>query len=142
VNKKLLIHRTILLHKFIIQRNSFYFSSYLFFLSTHTMSSSNTSFSEAIADLNRNMSLVVQIWTFVIFAFGIFGHSLNIYVLTRPKFRFNPCSRYLLASSISGYAVVCIIIPIRLLQISYNIDVFVYSVPMCQILTYAFYWLK
>lgn len=100
------------------------------------MASSNISTAAAIADLKRNMILCIQIWSFCLFTLGLIGHSLNIYVFTRPKYRGNSCARYFLASSASGYAVVCLIIPLRLLQICYQIDVFVSSVAMCSILSY------
>ena len=100
------------------------------------MSSANTSAAITIAEIKNNMILCIKIWSFCLFILGLIGHTLNIYVFTRPKFRFNPCTRYFLASTLSGYAVVCLIVPLRLLQISYNVDVFISSFIMCHILTY------
>jgi hypothetical protein len=100
------------------------------------MSSSNTSFAAAVGEVRHSMIIFIQIWNICMFALGAVGHALNIYVFTRPKLRHNPCARYFLASTFSGYAVVCLTTPLRVLQISYNIDVFIYSLRMCQILSY------
>jgi len=89
VNKKLIIHRTLLLHKF-RKRKSFNFPSYLFSLSISTISSSNTSFAAAVADVEQSMMTFIQLWRFCFFALGVVRHAFNIYIFTRPKFRFNP----------------------------------------------------
>jgi hypothetical protein len=100
------------------------------------MSSSNSSFAEAVSNVQRNMVIFVQIWSIGLFAFGVLGNALNIYVFTRLKFRFNPCVRYFLAMTLFGYAVICFNVPLRLLQINYNVDVFVSSLGMCRFFSY------
>jgi hypothetical protein len=95
------------------------------------MSSSNTSFIDAVNDVKQNMIIFIQIWSVCIFALGVVGHAFSIYVFTRRELRSNPCSRYFLASTLSGYVVVCFTVPLRMLQISYNINVFIYSLPVC-----------
>ncbi len=106
------------------------------------MSSSNSSFANAVSDVNRSMAIFVKIWSIGLFIFGTVGNALNIYVFTRPKFRSNPCIRYFLAMTLSGYAVVCLNVPLRLLQIDYNIDVFISSLPMCRFLSYILAFFK
>lgn len=100
------------------------------------MSSLNTSLTAAIGDVKRVMVIFIQTWSVSLFILGAVGHALNIYIFTRPKFRLNPCARYFLASTLSGYGVVCFTLPLRLLQTSYDIDVFISSLPMCKILSY------
>lgn len=90
----------------------------------------------SVADLKETMVLSIKIFSFTFIFFGMIGHILNIYILTRPKFRHDPCTRYFLASTLSGLVVVCITFPLRLLQISYNIDVFIYSTALCRFLSY------
>ncbi|CAF1123661.1 unnamed protein product [Rotaria sordida] len=102
------------------------------------MSSSNTSMIEAINAMKQTTSRFTQIWFSCMFIFGLIGHSLSIYVFTRRQFRSNPCTRYFLASTISGCTVVYLTIPFRLLQIVYNIDIFIHSHAGCRILSYLF----
>jgi hypothetical protein len=66
------------------------------------MSSSNISNNSAAALNDVNMISIM-------FIIGFVGHSLNICVFTRPTFRYNPCVRYLLASSISGYLIIFVL---------------------------------
>ncbi|CAF1227478.1 unnamed protein product [Rotaria sp. Silwood1] len=102
------------------------------------MSSPNTSMVEAINAMKQTISRFTQIWFFSLFIFGVIGHTLSIYVFTRRQFRSNPCTRYFLASTIFGCAVVYLTIPLRLLQTVYNVDVFIYSHLGCRILSYIF----
>jgi hypothetical protein len=102
------------------------------------MSTSNTttdaSSINAISALRKNGILFIQIWSSIIFPLGFVGHVLSIYVFTRPTLRSNPCSQYFLASAISGMGIMCVNIPLRLLQQVYGIDVFVYSDAACRII--------
>lgn len=93
-------------------------------------------FAEAVNSINKSVAIFVQVWCITLFLLGAIGHALNIYVFTRRRFRSNPCARYLLASTLAGYGILYGTLPLRLLQTAYNIDVFVYSVLTCQILTY------
>ena len=99
------------------------------------MSSSNTSIDIAINTIKQNMTVFIQVWSICLFTLGVTGHTLSMYVFTRPEFRSNSCARYFLASTLSGCGVVCLTIPLRLFQTVYNIDVFKYSL-ICQILSY------
>ncbi|CAF4373274.1 unnamed protein product, partial [Adineta steineri] len=64
------------------------------------MSSSNATLAEVNA-LNYGNSIFYQIWTYLLLCLGTIGHSLNIYVFTRPTLRSNPCTRYFLAATIT-----------------------------------------
>lgn len=97
---------------------------------------------DAINDINRSMTLFVEIWCIPLFVFGVVGHALSIYVFTRREFRSNSCTRYFLASTISGCGVVYLLVPARFLETGYNISIFISSILLCQILTYIFLWLR
>lgn len=100
------------------------------------MSASNTSMAAAVNNINLSTIMFIQVWCISVFTLGAVGQFLNIYVFTRPRFLSNPCARYFLASSVGACAVLYSTFPLRLLQTGYNIDVFVYSLPTCQILSY------
>lgn len=101
------------------------------------MNSSDTNFTSAINDLKRSMVIFIEILSYTFIVFGVVGHALSIYTFTRLKFRRNPCAYYLLAATLSGYPIVCFTIPLRLLQISFNIDVYASSTLFCKIVIYA-----
>jgi len=86
-----------------------------------------------INDIKWSMIIFIQVWCIVFFALGAVGHTLNIYVFTRRRFRLNSCARYFLASTLSGCVLVYVAIPIRLLQTAYNIDIFISSLLVCKI---------
>jgi hypothetical protein len=94
------------------------------------------SMATAINNIEWSMIMFIQVWCISVFALGAVGQALNIYVFTRHRFHSNPCARYFLASTLCACVVVYIAIPLRLLQSVYNIDIFIYSLPACQILSY------
>lgn len=102
------------------------------------MSTSNISLTAQANNVTQSMILCIKIWSYCLFIFGMIGHTLNIYVFTRPKFRKNPCVLYLLAATIFGYGTASFVTLIRMLQISYRIDIFAYSSLSCQIVSYIF----
>ncbi|CAF0726124.1 unnamed protein product [Adineta steineri] len=105
------------------------------------MSSSNTIATEA--DIIKADGIIFyQVWCYSMLTFGIIGHTLSIYVFTRPVLRSNPCSRYFLASTISGCFVVLINMPLRLLQLGYNINIFTNSIVVCKIVSLLLLWAK
>jgi hypothetical protein len=105
------------------------------------MSSSNVT-DDALNAVNRSSIMFTRFWCIIMFIFGFIGHSLNICIFTRPTLRFNPCVRYFLASAIAGYFVISCILPIRLLQLGYNLSLFISSVALCKILTFLFSWIR
>ncbi|CAF1424313.1 unnamed protein product [Adineta steineri] len=86
--------------------------------------------------------MFTRYWCMTMFIVGFIGHSLNLYVFTRRTLRFNPCVRYLIASSIAGYLIIFIILPLRLLQFGYNISLFVPSIILCKYLTFLCSWIR
>lgn len=107
------------------------------------MESSNTSnIDTAVNFFQWNLQIFVRCWCPIIFFLGIIGHSLSIYVFTRPTLRPNPCARYFLASAIVGYCIILIYIPIRTLQWGYDIESTIYSIATCKIVTFLLIWMK
>jgi hypothetical protein len=101
------------------------------------MSTINTSdFNAAVDAVKWTVVMFFRCWNPIMFGLGIVGHSLSIFVFTRPALRSNPCGRYFLASSISGFCVVVSILPLRYLQYGYNINTFTTSVVTCKVLSY------
>ena len=105
------------------------------------MSSANSSLDEINA-IKYHSRMFFQFWAYLLISLGSVGHSLNAYVFTRPGLRSNPCVRYFLASTITGFIVALINMPLRLLQYMYGYDVFGYSVPACKILTLIVTWAR
>ncbi|CAF4160203.1 unnamed protein product [Adineta steineri] len=64
------------------------------------MSLSNASLAEINA-LHYGNIIFYQFWSYLLVCLGTVGHSLNIYVFTRPILRSNPCTRYFLATAIA-----------------------------------------
>ncbi|CAF4104502.1 unnamed protein product [Adineta steineri] len=96
---------------------------------------SNATIAEINA-LNYANEIFYLFWAFVLIALGTIGHSLSIYVFTRPILRSNPCACYFLSATIIGLFVTYVNTPLRLLQYIYNYDVFKYSTASCKILTW------
>ena len=105
------------------------------------MSSSDTMNAEVDA-VKYIMIMFAQIWSYSVIILGTIGYSLNIYVFTRPTLRSNPCGRYFLASSISGFFITNVSIPLPLLQFVYNVDLFGYSSAACKIFTFIVFWTR
>lgn len=100
------------------------------------MTSSNTSVASTLASIQRMNANFIRSFSSFLFAAGVIGHTLNICVFTRRTLRSNPCARYFLAMAIAGFFVVFGILPLRLLQIVFKIDVFISSNPLCKFLSY------
>ena len=100
------------------------------------MSSSNATLAEINA-LNYGNIIFYQFWSYLLIGLGTIGHSLNIYVFTRPILRSNPCTRYLLAATISGIIVIYFNVLFRLIQVIYPAySPFGYSTTSCKILSF------
>jgi hypothetical protein len=103
----------------------------------YNMSTTNTSaFNAAVDAAKWSFVMFFRCWNPSMFGLGIVGHSLSIFVFTRPALRSNPCGIYFLASSICGFFVVCVILPLRYFQNGYNINAFSTSVVTCKVLSY------
>ncbi|CAM4826161.1 unnamed protein product [Rotaria magnacalcarata] len=70
----------------------------------------------ALNAINWSSMMFTRFWCIRMFILGFIGHSLNMCVFTRPKLYLNPCARHFIALAITSYAVIFIILPIRLLQ--------------------------
>ena len=103
------------------------------------MSSSNSTLAE-IAYINFINVTVSQVLGILLISLGLIGHSLNIYIFTRPILRDNPCVRYFLASTFSGMLSTYVNVPLRVLQQVYNIDAPGYSDATCKTLTFLLFW--
>ncbi|CAF0953639.1 unnamed protein product [Adineta steineri] len=100
------------------------------------MSLSNATLAEINALHYGNM-IFQQFWSYSMVCLGIIGHSLNIYVFTRPTLRSNPCTRYFFAATISGILIIPTNFMLRLLQMIYPAyNPFGYSTASCKILSF------
>lgn len=102
---------------------------------------SNASLAE-IAAINASSTIFVRTWCFGMIVLGLIGHCLNVYVFTRPILRHNPCSRYFLASALSGFLVVGFNFPIRLMQAGYTMNIVTQSAIACQMITMILFWAR
>ncbi|CAF1232434.1 unnamed protein product [Adineta steineri] len=101
------------------------------------MSSSNVSnVSATVSAINEATMVYSRCWLFMMVALGMIGHSMSIYVFSRRTLRKNPCAKYFLASTVVGCCIVYGNLPLRTLQMGYQIDVFVYSLPVCKLLSF------
>jgi hypothetical protein len=105
------------------------------------MSSSNTSTSDVDSIIWRQ-TIFLKVSSYLLICLGTVGHSLSIYVFTRPTLRLNPCARYFLASTINGFFVTYVNVPMRLIQNAYNYDFFAFSSASCKILTFVLFWAR
>ena len=101
------------------------------------MSTSTANATDAIAYYRQRTATFAQCYCTFLFASGVVGHILNIYIFTRRTLRSNACVRYFLASSIVSCVIVYCTIPLRYLSYTYGIDVFVSSVTVCRLLSYG-----
>ncbi|CAF1612938.1 unnamed protein product, partial [Adineta ricciae] len=93
----------------------------------------------AINQLSTATTTVVLVLLCLAFVFGLVGLILNIIVFTRPNLRNEPCSFYFLSSTYFNLFFVIIIIPVRILSNSFNIDLAYYYIGICKIEYFAFY---
>ncbi len=108
------------------------------------MSSSNLTidYLNAMNAVSTMTNMFAPCWLIIMMILGLIGHTLNMCVFTRPTLRSNPCIRYLMASAIAGYLIIFIVLPLRLLQNGYNINLFISSLVLCKILTYVLSWIR
>lgn len=106
--------------------------------------SSNTTDASLITALTLyTMSrMFSQYWCIIMFILGVIGHTLNLMVFSRPTLSSKACIRYFMASAMTGYLMVFITLPVRLLQLGYGISLVVKSEILCKLLTFLFSWLR
>jgi hypothetical protein len=101
---------------------------------------STTSLQAIVNAINESGVMFVKCWALIMLVLGTIGHSLSIYVFTRPTLRANPCCRYLLMATFAGLFVTCFNQPVRLLQVAYNnIDPAARSLAFCKISWFLLY---
>lgn len=109
------------------------------------MSSSSNLSSLAIEanTLNYISMMFIRYFCCLIIPFGIIGHSMSIYVFTRPTLRSNPCSMYFLAATIVGMMDTCYVLPMRMIQSAFvNTDPGAYLEIFCKITWFILYSLR
>lgn len=106
------------------------------------MSSSNTS--SSLSDQSE-IDTIVWINAFIarwlglaVFIIGVVSNVLNMYVLTRPALKRNPCCMYFLCSCIAALVYTAINMPLRTLQ-SYGIDPTATNLVFCKLKTFFVY---
>jgi hypothetical protein len=75
----------------------------------------------------------------IILLFGIISNILNIYVFTRPALVRNSCCMYFLSSSVAALIYTVINLPLRILQMGYNIDPTAYILVICKLKYFSVY---
>lgn len=124
-------------------RRYFKSSCHLLSVFDSNMSSSNVSAATAYIDaLNWSLVIFVRAWSYSMLLLGTIGHSMSVYVFTRASLRSNPCTRYFLAATLSGFLVMYCVILLRLLQWGHNINIFVDSMASCKIFSYLLLWIR
>ncbi len=98
-----------------------------------------SSIDDIINQLNSAGSVIFISFSIINFALGSVGLIFNILVFTRPALRREPCSFYFLSSTCYDLFVVFLILPVRILSNSYNINGANYNVSVCKIETYIFF---
>jgi hypothetical protein len=107
------------------------------------MNTSSSNMSNATIESLYWISMIfVRSYGCLMFSLGLVGHSLSIYAFTRPTLRSNPCTRYFLASTLVGYFIVFVNVPLRTLEDGFYIDVFMYSTMHCKVLTFFLQWAR
>jgi hypothetical protein len=94
-------------------------------------------------NLNYIAMMFIRCYCNVVIPFGIIGHSMSIYIFTRPTLRTNSCSRYFFAATIVGLLETCYSLPMRLIQSGYvGTDPGAYSVIFCKMTWFALYSIR
>ena len=107
------------------------------------MASSNVSISSGIQNEINTINSFIILWArwglLVILIIGVICNILNIYVFTRPALKRNTTCIYFLASSITSLLYIVTNIPLRTLQMGYNIDPTAYVPAVCKIKYFVTY---
>ncbi|CAF0951919.1 unnamed protein product [Adineta ricciae] len=70
---------------------------------------------------------------------GLVGLLLNVLIFTQPILNRGPCSFYFLLSTVFNLFVVLIILPVRIVSNSFNLDLANYNSDLCKAEFYSFY---
>ena len=101
------------------------------------MSSSNVTIALAVQNEINTINSFIILWARclypIIVVFGVVSNVLNIYVFTRPVLKRNSCCMYFLSSSFAALIYTVINLPLRTLQVGYNIDPTAYISAICKL---------
>jgi hypothetical protein len=92
-----------------------------------------------INQLNVGASAFGLVLSFVSFVSGAVGLILNVLVFTRPILRREPCAIYFFSSTCFNLFFVFIVLPVRTVSNSFNIEMSDYNLAICKIEFFAFY---
>lgn len=70
---------------------------------------------------------------------GAIGLIFNVLIFTRPSLRREPCALYFLSATCLNLFVTVIIIPVRTVSNSFNLDLANYNVGICKVESFSFY---
>jgi hypothetical protein len=99
-----------------------------------------TSLQQEANNLNWIAMMFIRYFCYLMIPLSVLGHSMSMYVFTRPSIRSNPCCMYFLAATIFGLLNACIILPMRLVQSNYAyMDPTVYSSINCKAIWFLLY---
>ncbi|CAF1004387.1 unnamed protein product [Adineta steineri] len=92
-----------------------------------------------IDQLNTAASVTAITLSLISWVPGVIGLVLNVFIFTRPALRHEPCSLYFLTSSYFNLFVIFIILPVRTVTSSLNMDLGNYNIVICKMESYIFY---
>jgi hypothetical protein len=92
-----------------------------------------------INQLNAAAVVIFISGSIINFALGSVGLIFNILVFSRSALRREPCSFYFLSSTCYDLFVVFLILPVRILSNSYNINAANYNLGLCKVESFTFY---
>ena len=94
-------------------------------------------------ELNYMAMLFIRCYGYIVIPLGVIGHSMSIYIFTRPALRVNSCSKYFLAATIVGLLDTVYTLPMRMIQSGFvNTDPGAYSVIFCKITWLSLYSIR
>ncbi|UJR13150.1 hypothetical protein I4U23_000174 [Adineta vaga] len=92
-----------------------------------------------VAILNNVICWLNYITVIPIIVLGTFGNLFNLIIFTRRSLRTNPCSWYFVADSIANLLCVYVVVVVRYLAISWNIEPAATSVFWCKLRAFLMY---
>ncbi|CAF1343190.1 unnamed protein product [Adineta ricciae] len=92
-----------------------------------------------INQINTATTTVVSSILSINFILGSVSLIFNIIIFTRPKLRQQPCSIYFLTSSYLNLFVIYIVLPVRIVSSSFNVDLANYNLIVCKIEFFLFF---
>jgi hypothetical protein len=91
----------------------------------------------ATSRINAATSIIVLVLSLVNFLFGAVGLIFNILVFTRPALRRQSSSFYFFSTTCCNLFIVLVVIPVRIVSDSFNIDLANYNLGICKLEHFA-----